>query len=234
MSASKIDHKELQRRLKEDELSSFFQEILDNVKSLYESYGRQIVLGLAIVLIAVCAYYVWSMKSESDSQAAQTLYSNAVANVQSEQYPQALNELTSLIKGYSGSKVAIVGLILRGDCYFKTGEFNLALLDYKNAIGRLSAEDALVARFAIAQTLRSLGKADEALQELDAAEKQAKSPIMKEQILYLRGGCYEDKNDTAKALESYKAIPSKSRWYSMAIEKIAWLEAQPVAAINVK
>lgn len=234
MTEYKIDHNDLQHRLKEDELLHFVQEMRDNFKIFYETHGRQFVLAVAIIGVVVVAAYFWQLKSFNDAQAAQLSYSNALVFVQSEEYDKALTELNSLLEKYSGSRVAAMAYILRGDCFKKTGEFNRALQDYKTAISKLSVEDAIVARFAMTQTLRSLSQTDEALQELDRIEKQAKSPIMKEQVLYFRGGCYEDKNDVAKAIESYKAIPPKSRWYSLAVERIAWLEAQPAAAIGVK
>lgn len=234
MSASKIDHKELQRRLKEDELVHFFQEMRGNLNRIYQSYGRQVTLAIGLVAAIAIAIYFWRVKSDSDFLTSQQYYSNAVAFIQKDQYPQALNELNSLLKDYSGSKVAVMARVLRGDCFAKNGDYEMALSDYKAALSQLPAVDSLVVRFALIQTLRSLERTDEALAELDALEKRVRSPITKEQIIYLRGCCFEDKNEIDKALEAFKSISPKSNWYSLAVEKIAWLEAKPAEAINAK
>lgn len=234
MSASKMDHKELQRRLKEDEIAHFFQEMRDGFSHTYQEYGRQLTLIVALVVVVAIGAYFWRMNSANNFQASQQLYSNAVAYVQQNEHSNALTELNTLLKDYSGSKVAVMARVLRADCYAQAGNYDLALTDYQSAVNQLSAEDALVVRFAIVQTLRSLDRADDALRELDAVAKQAKSPVVNEQVQYLQGCCYEDKNETDKALEAFKSVPVKSRWYSLAIEKIQWLEAQPVAPINAK
>ncbi len=234
MSASKLDHKELQRRLKEDEVAHFFEIIRDDIVKIYEQYGRQVLTVVGLVAVILVAVYFWNMKSSNDFQASQQLYANAIAYVQKDQYPEALNELNSLVNSYSGSQVAVSALILRGDCFVKTGSFENALTDYRQAVGKLPLEDAVIVRFAIVQTLRSLERPDEAIQELDTIDTQTKSPSVKEQVVYLRGCCMEDKNDTAKALELFKSLTAKSKWYPFATEKIAWLEAQAASAINAK
>jgi tetratricopeptide (TPR) repeat protein len=130
MSASKIDHKELQRRLKEDELAHFFQEMRDNLNRIYQSYGRQVTLAIGLVAVIAIAIYFWSVKSDSDFLASQQYYSNAVAFIQKDQYPEALNELNSLLKilrlssGDDGSRTA-------RDCFAKNGDYEMALSDYK-------------------------------------------------------------------------------------------------------
>ncbi|MBN2327533.1 MAG: tetratricopeptide repeat protein [Candidatus Omnitrophica bacterium] len=232
MSASKMDHKEFQRRLKEDELAHFLDEFRSAAVNLYENYGRQIVLGLSLIAVIMAAGYFWRVKSSNDFAYSQQLYSNAVAYSENDQHAEALTELNSLLDDYPNSQVAVLARVLRGDCYVKMGEFNNALNDYRQALPLLKTEESLMVRFAIVQSLRSLVQPDEALRELDVIEQQAKSPIVKEQVAYLRGCCYEDKGENAKAVEIFKTIPPESRWYNLAIEKINWLEAEPVPAIN--
>jgi len=234
MSASKIDHKELKRRLKEDELAHFFWGMRDNLNRIFQSNGRQVTLAIGLVVVIAMAFYFWRVKSNSDFLTSQQYYSNAVAFIQKDQYPEALNELNALLKDYSGSKVAMMARVLRGDCFAKNGDYEMALSDYKAALSKLPAVDSLVVRFAVIQTLRSLERTGEALAELDALEKQVQSSITKEQITYLRGCCFEDKSEIDKALEAFKSIPPKSNWYFLAVEKIAWLEAKPAEAINAK
>ncbi|MGC9328750.1 MAG: tetratricopeptide repeat protein [Candidatus Hinthialibacter sp.] len=232
MSSSKLDHKELQRRLKEDELAHFLDEFRDAAVNIYENYGRQVILGLGLIAVIAAAVYFWRVKSANDFAYSQQLYANAVAYLENDQPAEALGELNSLLNDYPSSQIAVLARVLRGDCYVKMGEFNNALTDYRQVLSHLDTEESLMVRFTIVQCLRSLVQTDEALKELDVIEQQAKSNIVKEQVVYLRGCCYEDKGDNAKALEIFKTIPPESRWYSLAMEKINWLEAEQVPAIN--
>ncbi len=232
MSASKMDHKELQRRLKEDEVAVFITEVKDKVKMLYSDYGRQSLLAICLIAVVLFASHFWKAKRMNDFEASQRLYSNAVAFVQQSQYHDALNDLGTLLDDYSGSKIAVMAKVMRGNCYSQIGEYDLALADYQAVVSKLAPEEASMVRLSMVQTLRSLDKPDDALQELAIVEKQVKSPSMKEQIIYLRGCCYEDKNDVDQALIAFKAIPPESKLNSLASDKISILEAPTVEPIN--
>lgn len=228
----KFDHKELQRRLKEDEIAVFFQEFSTNIKAIYEQYGRSIGMGILVVALVVCASYLWRAKTTADFNDSQVLFSSAAANIEKENYSEAVVNLDNVIQNYSGSHLVPAATVLRGDCYFHLEQYDMAEKDYRSAIPNLPAADAIPVRIALVQTYRSQDKFDEALAELDALEKDVKTHIAKDQIVYLKAGCYEDKNDIAQALELYKSIPSTSDFYRVARERIDWLEAKPVEAIN--
>jgi len=232
MSSSKMDHRELQRRLKEDEVAMFFTEIKNKVKMLYTDYGRQTILVICLVVAVLLANHFWKAKKINDFEASQRLYSNAVAFVQQSQYQDAINDLGTLLDDYSSSQVSAIAMVMRGNCYAQIGEYDLALTDYQAVVSKIELEDSSMVRLSMVQTLRSLDKPDDALQELVIVEKQVKSPVLQEQIFYLRGCCYEDKNDVDQALKAYKSIPSKSKLNTLASDRISILEAQAVAPIN--
>ncbi|HOL94172.1 MAG TPA: tetratricopeptide repeat protein [bacterium] len=234
MTPSKMDHKDLQRRLKEDELSLFLEESREKLEYLWTTYGRKIGLAAAFVAVAVAAMYFWRVRSAADYESAQLLYGNATAWIEQNQYDLALQELDKLLKEHPRSPVAALGYVLRGDLRARMGDYTNAMNDYIAALPKLPKGEAIQSRITIAliQTYRSLGRTDDALRELESLEKTVKSPSMKNQIAYLKGGVYEDKNDPAKALECYKSVPMESEWYSLALERVRWLEAEAVGAIN--
>jgi len=232
MTPSKLDHKDLQRRLKEDELSLFVEESREKFLYVWSVYGRQIGLAAALLAVVLAAVYFWRVRSANEYESAQLLYGNATAWIEQNKTDQALQELDTLLKDFPGSKVAPLGYVLRGDLRAHAGDYTNALNDYLAALPRLPKEEALPVRVALIQTYRSLGKTDEALRELESLEKEAKSQSMKYQLTYLKGGIYEDKNDPAQALQCYKSIPTESEWYSLALDRVRWLEAEPAGAIN--
>ncbi|MFB3788157.1 MAG: tetratricopeptide repeat protein [bacterium] len=232
MTPSKLDHKDLQRRLKEDELSLFVEESRERILYIWNTYGRQIGLAAALVIVVVAAVYFWRIRTANEYESAQLLYGNATAWIGQNKTSEALKELDTLLKDYPSAEVATLGYVLRADQRARAGDYTNALNDYLAALPRLPKEEALPVRIALIQTYRSLGKTDEAQRELESLEKEAKSLSMKYQLTYLKGGIYEDKNDPAKALECYKSIPTDSEWYSLALDRVRWLEAEAVGAIN--
>lgn len=232
MPQTKFDHKEFQRRLKEDELGSFMSETIDNLRTLYSEHGRLAGIILALIAVIVLAGYLWTEKRKGDFNDSQMILGNATALIQQSDYTTAETELTKLITNYSGTAVATLAHILRGDCLFHQKKYEQALQEYQTALPNLYAKDKIPVRIALAQTYRSAGNPDQALRELDSLVSDVSNSALKEQVLFLKGGCYEDKNDVAKALETYKAISKESNWRALAQERIEWLEAQAVAPIN--
>lgn len=232
MSSSKIDHKEFQRRLKEDELSVFLQEFTAGARSFFQKYGRALGLLIALIVVIFFGVYFMQMKAQDDFQQSQILFSNGASFVSQGNYQQAITTLNELINQYPNQPVSTIAHVLRGNCYYNTEQYDNALSDYTYALPHLDEVDAIPVQIAIVQTRRSLGQYQEALNELDKMEEKAKSDALKEQILFLKASCYEDLNQDEKALELYKKIPAESGWYGRAVERIEWLEAKPVGAIN--
>ncbi len=232
--SSKIDHKQLQKRLKEDELSVYLKEITDTTKSIYAKYGRQILLGVVLIVLLLTAGYVWKAQTKNAYNQSQILLGNSTNLASQNNEQEAISELNELIDHYPNKPLTPVALMLRGDLYHQTGNYELALEDYKAALPKLDENDAALARLAMVQTYRSLGQYDQALNELQSLEENAKTDAMNNQIHYVKGGIYEDMGDEEKALESYRAIPEDSEWYNQAYERIQWIEAQPAGAINAE
>jgi len=232
MTPSKIDRKELQRRLKEDELTVFLQEFYENARVFFSKYGYSLGLTLLLILVVGLAGYFWRMSSIANFNEAQALFGNGAAFITQGQYEEALGEYNKLLERYPNQKIAKLALVQRGDCYYKTQKYAEAMNDYKAALPSLELSEAIPVRIAMVQTYRSLGQFNEALSELDSLEKDAHSKSMQQYILFLKGGCYEDMDQSDKALENYRAIPTDSTYYMQAMERIDWLETKPVGAIN--
>lgn len=231
MSTSKIDHKELQKRLKEDELSVYMSEFMHNAKVFLDRYGRPLGMGIAIVAVAFIAAMLWRQKVEADYTAAQLHFGNAVAFINEDNHEQALQELGVLLNDYSGSELAPSAHLMRGNSYFELGQFDQARREYEKVLPLLTGANKLAAQIALAQTLRSLGQPQEAMAVLDEIASAGElTGDMTDQLRYMRGGCYEDMDQPDKALETYREIEPGSGWYSLVRERIEWLEAEPAAA----
>jgi predicted negative regulator of RcsB-dependent stress response len=232
MSSSKIDHKELEKRLKEDELEVFLSEFKKTSLSLYERYGTQTFMAIAALAVAFLLYNFWNGQSEKSYQEAQLQYANASILIDDKKYDEALSPLNSLIEQFSSMPIATLGRVLRANCYIKSGQIDKAIEDYRYAIPKLAEIDSIPVRFSLVQSLRSAGKPDEALQELDGLDGIVQSDSLKEQISFLRAACHEDKGNVDEALKLYESIKPESSWYSMAGERMEWIQSQSVKPIN--
>lgn len=232
--SSKIDHKELQRRLKEDEFQVYLQEARQGLRRIADEYGRTIGVGILIVVIASVGFYFWNQKTRGDFEASQLLFSNAIGYMQlaDAQYGQAITELNELIRNYPDAQVTKLGYVLRGNAHFSLGAFQQALQDYQQVIDRLGPAEEIPTRIAMAQAYRSLEQPQAALQQLELLEARVSAKEIREQILYLKGGCYYEMDDAERASEAFKSIPPDSSWYSFAQEQLLWLEAEAAPPIN--
>lgn len=232
MSTSKIDHKELQKRLKEDELQVYLQEFNENARHFYENHGRQTLFAIGAVAIALIAWNLWSMKLQNDHTAAQASFAAGMALAEQEQFEPALEQFNTLLQSQPDSEVAPYARVMRGHCLVEMGEYDRALQEFQQALPEAASEaDAALIRLAIAQTHRSLGNPSAALNEIEALEQQADSDDFKQQLLYLKGACLEEMGDAEKAIETYSSIEDDSAWYGLAQERLEWLEAEPVGTI---
>lgn len=231
--SAKIDHKELQRRLKEDELQVFWQEFTGNARQFYNESGRQILIGISVVLVAVIGWYLWNMKSSADFQAAQLTFATGVTLTQNQQYEPALEQFNSILQKHPSASVATYAHLMRGHCFVKMKEYDHALTEYQQALSsaKSDAEKELI-RVSMAQTQRSLGKPAEALKEIEALDTNASADEFKAYMEYLKGGCLEELGQDEKAVEAYNSIPKDSVWKNFAMERLDWLEAKPVPPIQ--
>lgn len=232
MPTSKIDHKELQKRLKEDELSLYFEEWTQWIRFVFNTYGKSLLFGIAIILLLAIAVYLWVMKNRTDHNSAQLYFGNASAFMQDDNYEQALQDLGKLLSDYPRSELTASAHILHGVCLFKTDQFEKAKSELETVLPQLQGDDTLFVKITLVQIERSLNHTDQALALLDSIASSQITDALKDQIHYLKGGCYEDQQENEKALAEYHAIDSKSSWYPLVREKIEWLEAPLVAPIN--
>ncbi|MDP8245556.1 MAG: tetratricopeptide repeat protein [Candidatus Hinthialibacter antarcticus] len=231
--SAKIDHKELQRRLKEDELQVFWQQFIGNARRFYEKSGRQLLMGIGVVLVAIIGWYLWGMKASADFQAAQLTFATGVTLAQNEQYEPALEQFNSLLQSHPGASVTTYARLMRGRCFVELEDYDRALQEYQQALSSAKSNaDKDLIRVAIVQAQRSLGNADAALKEIETLEANAKADDFTFYLAYLKGGCYEELDQTDKAIQAYQSISKDSVWNSFALERLDWLEAEATAPLQ--
>ncbi|MGI6456250.1 MAG: tetratricopeptide repeat protein [bacterium] len=232
MAPSKIDHKELKKRLKEDEIAVYLSEFRERTQEFWARYGSLVGMIVVIVALVVIIAWWWNWSSTQNYLQAQTYFGNATALVQQQNYQEALGQLNPLIQEHSDSDLIPAALVLRGNCYAKLGQYQESITDYRKAITMLDPIDAIPARVALVQSLRSNNQPQDALLELQTLEKVVETPAMKNLVAYLKGGIHEDLGQEQQALEAYRTVEKDSEWYSLALGRIDWLETPPVQAIN--
>lgn len=230
--SSKIDHKELQKRLKEDEVAVMIGELSKKTRSVFQQYGSSILMGIAVIVIAYVAYQLWERKTNFDNIAVQEQFAVANTLMQQENYENAAQQFGKLLTDFPNSELSPVAHLLRADSYYKQEDYENALNDYQAALGGLSNADKILAQCGIIQTYRSLNRPDDALSVVQNVLNEVSSDELKNQLYYLQGSSYMDKGDNANALESFNNIDSESSWFSQARLHIEWLQAEPVSAIN--
>ena len=232
MNAPKIDHKELQNRLKNDELVMYTQEFLYRAKELWAEYGRTILASAGVLVVLSAVFYLWNTKTANEFKESQLLFSNIASLVQQDKSDEALTMLDTFFDKYAGKALAAPARILRGSALSKKGQYDLALQDYQTAMASVSEAEKASLQIGIAQVYRSMGKPDQALQTLALVESGKLTNEMKNMVAYMKAGCLEDSGQNDKALEAYKKIDSKSPWFSLSEERVEWLEAPAVKPIN--
>ena len=238
MNAPKIDHRELQSRLKNDELVMYTQEFMYRAKELWAEYGKSILASIGIVIVVSVVFFLWNAKAANDFKESQLMFSNIASLIQQDKNDEALTMLDNFFDRFSSTALAAPARILQGSAKAKKGQYEMALQDFQSALSGVSGAEKASLQVSIAQTNRSLGKPDQALQILDSIEPSlSASKIkmvedMKNMVAYMKAGCLEDLGQNDKALEAYKKIGSKSPWYSLAEERIDWLEAPSVKPVN--
>jgi tetratricopeptide (TPR) repeat protein len=232
MNAPKMDHKELQQRLKEDEVAVFTHDAVVKLKSIWADYGTNIVLGVVIVVLLFIAQSMWKTGNARKFAESQIVFGNATTVLQQGDTEFAITQLDSFLDKYGGSDLAVSAKILRASAYAKNGNYDLALKDFQSVSGVVEGVDRVTVLTGIAQTYRSMGNADEAIKEIEKLESVVQTDEMKQQALFIKAGCYQDLGQNDKALELFKSIDSESPWYTLAQDRIDWLEGAVVPPIN--
>lgn len=230
--SSKIDHKELQKRLKEDEVAVMVGELSHKARSIFQQHGNTILLVIGLIIIGYIAYQLWQKKSNTDFVAVQNQFAAANALIVQENFDGAIQQFGALLNDFPNSGLSPVAYLLRADCYYQKDEYELALHDYQAALPGLSGGDVILAQTGLIQTYRSLNRQDDALGVVQSALNSAQSDELKNQLRYLEASCYKDKGDNAKALEVFHSMDTESSWFSQARQHIEWLEAEAVSSIN--
>ncbi|MBI1390842.1 MAG: tetratricopeptide repeat protein [bacterium] len=233
MSASKLDHKELQRRLKEDDLQVHLQEFIENARTFFEQYGKNLMIGIAVVAVVAAAGFYYKVQSKADYELAQLTFANGMSLLNQDQYDQALEKFNSVLREHAGSQVAVQAHLMRGNCFYNMKRYDESLKEYQDALNAVKTpEEKNLIELAMIQAYRSLGQPENALKEVDALMASAKTDELKNQVLYLKGGCLEDLGRTDEAVQAYESIAQDSPWLNFALERLEWLKAQPVKAIQ--
>jgi len=233
MPEQRIHQKELKKRLKEDEVALFFEDIRDSIRHYAEKYGRVTfwtVIGLCLLFGVT---FLWRWKQSTDFLAAQEIYSTAATLVDRGDYGSAETTLTELIERFSGQDCVSAAYVLRGFARHKQKNYDGAFADYQTALQIVKDLPTRYSiRLALAQVHRSQGDIQTAITELESLRSEVDTPEMRDQVTFLLAQCKEDLNQPEEALALYEEIPKDSNYRSQALNRITWLKTQPAPPIN--
>ncbi len=233
MRPGRIHRKELQKKLKEDEVAVFFSDIRDSFSEYMEKYGRLTFWGVVVVVLVVGLVTLFQWKQHDDFVRAQETYTAATAQIADSDYVAAESTLTELIEQFGGQEMTAAAYALRGYANHQQRNYAAALNDYQTAIDRIDdPATRYTLRIAVAQCYRSMEQPQDAVAELESLRSEVDVPAMKDEINFLLAQCKEDLNQPQQALALYQEISKESTYRMMARERISWLETEPVSAIN--
>jgi len=138
-------------------------DLLDQVTSWLDRYGRMALVGVGIVVVAAVAVFLGARaRTAAEGQAASMLAEASVLYWQGE-YEQSLTLARQVNEQFPSTPSGIDALRLAGDNAYWNGDFEAAVTEYRNYIGREKRKLlADAARRSLAYALESDGKLEEA------------------------------------------------------------------------
>jgi len=233
MRQGRIHRKELQKKLKEDEVAVFFSDMRDSISEYMEKYGRLTFWAVIVVVLIVGLVTLFRWKQRDNFIRAQETYTAATAQIGGDDYIAAQSTLSELIDQFGGGEMSTAAYALRGYANHHQRDYTAALNDYQTALSQTNDKPTQHAlRIAIAQCYRSMGQPEEAVREIEDVLSAVESQSFKDQATFLLAQCKEDLNQPEQALALYKQISEDSTYRMMARQRIVWLESKPASAIN--
>jgi predicted negative regulator of RcsB-dependent stress response len=242
---SKKPKRSPQRRMSSRELREKMSHdpLVDSVNWLRNTWSQQggkITWSLvAFVLVFFAVYFYRDYRRSQVDQATMLLdvahddFGKSVG-AQGEEKKKleetALGALDSLIAGFSGTRQAVHGLLLKGDILYKQGLYEQALEVYRSAaLNAEKPEMIVVSRMGIAQCRTDLEGADAGASELEQILAEFPDTNFADQIHFQLARLYEAAGDTEQAVHHYTQIHEDSAYLDEQTKrKIEFLKAPVV------
>ena len=190
--------------------------VAENWMLFQDRFGKQILIGVAIVLLASVGYvgYRHFVLEPKEKQAEDAMF-RAEDYFRMDSVRLALNGdnvnagFSKIISRYPGTAAAELAAFYAGSCYLKLGDFNNAvkyLKDFKTSALQVQAK----ALGLLGDAYSELNKKDEAI----AAYKKAgttfgKDDIISPEDLFRAGYLYESMGRNKEAIEMYQLVKDK-------------------------
>jgi len=192
------------------------QEVVDKAIGFWQSYGKKLSIGLAVVVVAIGGYWAYGnfvqqpkeIKANEDIFAAENLFTK-------DSFALALNGTAGtpgflkIMDKHSGTKAANLAHLYAGESYLQLGEFQKAI-DQLNAFkaGGAKQIEAKVEGL-LGDACAELKKNDEAIEHYKKAGTFADDQAISSEYLF-RGALLSEiagKND--QAIELYQILKDK-------------------------
>lgn len=171
-------------------------------KTLWESYGKYIILGLIVIIASVAGCKYWSYKKEQTLMAASAHYDKMLKAFVAKDLSKTAEEAETLLENYESTPYAAFAALMQGRLQVEKNELAKAEAYFEDAI-ELGGDGpaAHVGRVRLARVLAAENKLDEALKVLSGIENEGYVALYEE----TKGDIYAAQKNFDKARESYKA-----------------------------
>jgi tetratricopeptide (TPR) repeat protein len=197
------------KEIKQDKLVTTYVQ----VTNFYQSYKRQINIGIVVVVAVVIAGVVYVKNRADNHERALTQLSAVQSLFDSGQFQSAIDGvpernivgLKSIVDNYGGSPGGDLARFYLADAYFQLGKYQEALEQFKDC----SPSDDLLKGSrdqGIASCYEALGDAGEAAEYFEASAARQPTEEGEAEQLANAARNYDRAGDTAKALEIYNRL----------------------------
>jgi len=170
---------------------------------------QPILIGVAVVIIAVSAGYLWSNQRTNNLLAAGKLLAPGQTAMQLERYEDAIPIFDRVISEFDGTPIAMEATIQLAKAYFFTGEITGARNSYVKYVDNYGGDDkfyTISAKAGIAACDEQTGKfLDAATSYLELANDDTDS-FLYPKFLLDAGRCFQAADQLDRAKELYEKI----------------------------
>ncbi len=185
-------------------------------EAFIEKNLKQILIGLAVVIVVAIGFFMYQSNAAETEQEAQNAISKSEQLFMQQQYETALNGDGITVKGflnvindYSGTKSANLAQLYAGLCYYNLGKYDEAIANLEAFSPQDDTTVSPAAVAALGNCYAQKGENKKAVNELLRAAKLADNSLSA--VFKLQAGMlYENMGENDKALELYNDIKNNN------------------------